>query len=108
MTVAQINQVILDVNSTIPDIAYRLTVGQWLYDSDEFGNNISAIILSSNESIYPDKTIQIKFDNTQKLLLLRKDNDDNNITHIDYNLIIGITLLKPTTRKSPYSIGKSV
>jgi hypothetical protein len=110
MTKEQIDQVILDVNFTIDDEAYQLSVSPtWLFDTDDTGTFISAIILSSNESIYPDKTIEVQFDNDNEMLLLKRRNDtDEEITYISYNLIIGITLLRRATRKSPYSVGKSV
>jgi hypothetical protein len=110
MTFEQINQVIADVNLKIDDPAYQLSVApSWLFDTDESGTFISAIILSSNESIYPDKTIEIQFDNDNEMLLLKRRNDtDEEITYISYGLIIGITMLRRATRKSPYSVGKSV
>jgi len=87
-----------EVKYVLDELGYALN--SWLKIT-----NISAIILSSDESIYPDEGMQIYFDHTNELLRLQKEDNAKVITYVDYSLILGFSLTKATTRKSPYKTG---
>jgi len=86
------------------DINNLYRINEWI-PAEAF---ISAIVLSSNESVYPDSTMQVKFNNVDSLLMLKKSNNDADITYIEYGLITAIVLNKSTSRKSPYKTGNTV
>lgn len=83
----------------------------WL-DMDE----VSEVILLSNENIYPDKRLQVKFDGDNQLVRIREGYYDNTETFVvvreaaatSYSSVIGFMLAKQTSRKSPYSFSSTI
>ena len=111
MTSTKINLILSELNT-------QFSTGGTLYGPDIWleAEEISAIVLESDESIYPDKTMQIKFDSANLLLLTRKGYYDeigdfvvteNNAAY-DYALILSVTLARNERRKSPYMFARSV
>jgi hypothetical protein len=108
MTTNQISAILAELNDRFEGM---YTEDTWLE-----ANEISSIILSSDESVYPDETMQIKFDQTNELLLTRvgKYNSEGtfevikNTAAISYELIIGFNMRRIAVMKSPYKIGASV
>jgi len=77
---------------------------------------VAAIILANNENIYPDKTLQVNFDDTYELVYLRKGAynsegifiEDRITTVLDYRLVTGIEMYRKERMKSAYKIGKQI
>jgi hypothetical protein len=79
-------------------------------------DEISEIILSSNENIYPDSTIQVKLDSGNKVMLIREGYYQEggsfvatrNASITTYDQIIGFMVTKPNNTKSPYKRSASI
>jgi hypothetical protein len=108
MTSAQVEYILDELNSSFSGM---YTVGDWL-EAEE----IASIILASDESVYPDETMQIKFDSENELLLTRVGSYDEegvfqvlkDTAAIEYSLIVGISMARPGAGKSPYKNGSAV
>jgi hypothetical protein len=108
MTATQIQYILDELNSQFDGM---YTVGDWLE-----AREIASVILASDESVYPDETMQIKFDNENEILLTRVGSYDSegvfqvlkNTAAIDYSLVIGFSMMRPGAGKSPYKNGSSV
>jgi len=110
MTSTQIDLILTELDT-------QFTEGGLLYGPDIWleAEYIGSIILSSNESIYPDDTMQIMFDSTNSILFTRKGHYEEDVfieelinAGYDYEMIVGINLVRSATRKSPYKVGKSI
>jgi hypothetical protein len=82
----------------------------WL-DMDE----VSEVILLSNENIYPDRGLQVKFDGDNQLVRIREGYNDaetfvvvREAAATSYSSVIGFMLAKQTSRKSPYSFSSTI
>jgi hypothetical protein len=110
MTSTKVNFILSELNTQFSEGGTLYGPNIWLE-----AEHISAIILESDESVYPDRTMQVKFDSTNGLLLTRKGYyidgvftaTENNAAY-DYDLILGITLDRSDRRKSPYMFARSV
>jgi hypothetical protein len=110
MTVQSITAVLNELDSQF-DGKYDNTGYPWL----EF-DEVASIILANNESIYPDKTEQVKFNHSLQTMYLRKGfyNEDGVFIEnyvsggIDYSLVVGIIMVQPEHKKSPYKFGSQV
>jgi len=78
-------------------------------------DEISEIILLSNENIYPDDRLQVKFDGESELLKIREGyyNGEDFVVVREaavtrYESVIGIMLAKQTSRKSPYVLSSMI
>jgi hypothetical protein len=109
MTTSQVSAILTELDDQFSTSGTLYGPGIWLE-----AREISAIILESNESLYPDETMQIKFDSTNSLLLTRIGRyvegsfvASRNTAAIDYKNIMGISLVKGSTMKSPYKVGRT-
>ena len=111
MTTTAITAVLAELDSQFPG-KYDNTGFPWLECHE-----ISSIILSNNENIYPDLTEQVKFNHTLELMYLRTGYYlDDGVTFIEdyvtsgiqYSMIAGILMVQPEHRKSPYKYGSQV
>lgn len=108
MTAAQVQYILDELNTQFEGM---YTAGDWL-EAEE----IASVILASDELVYPDETMQIKFDNENEILLTRVGKYDSegefqvvkNTAAIDYSLIIGFSMMRPGAGKSPYKNGSTV
>jgi hypothetical protein len=110
MTQSQIGTILTELNTQFAVSGTLYAPNIWLEAKE-----INSINLRTNESIYPDSTLQIKFDSENNLLLTRVGkyvNDEfvvsKNREAADYETIMSITLVKRTTMKSPYRTGRSI
>jgi len=110
MTSIQIDFILEELNTQFSEEGTLYGPELWLE-----AREIGSIILSSDESIYPDETLQVKFDSPNELLFVRKGKYvDDSFTETlvtavyEYKIILGINLVRNTTRKSPYKIGRSI
>jgi hypothetical protein len=79
-------------------------------------DEVSEIVFTTNENVYPDNTIQVKFDSASELVLLRfgyYENDSFVATKdpasaLTYEQMMGFMLTKITAGKSPYKYPSSV
>lgn len=88
-----------------------------LYEEDVYMDmkQISEIILSSNENIYPDSGIQVKFDSTTELIFVREGYyaSGSFVTvrdayRIPYSQVVGLMISKTNSTKSPYKKSSSI
>lgn len=88
-----------------------------LYEEDAWIDmeEISEIILASNENIYPDSGIQINFDSATQLILVREGyHADGSFVivrdayRIPYSQIVGMMISKTNSTKSPYKKSSSI
>jgi hypothetical protein len=108
MTVEQVQYILDELNTRFTGM---YTANDWL-EAEE----IAAIILSSDESVYPDETMQIKFDQENELLWTRVGSYDSEgvfqvlkeTAVVNYKLIIGVSMKRPESDKSPYKNGSQV
>jgi len=109
MTVEQVQYILDELNARFEGM---YTEDVWLEAKE-----IAAVILSSDESVYPDETMQIQFDQENELLRTRvgKYGEDGSTFEplketavISYDLIIGISMRKQFSEKSPYKNGSQV
>lgn len=110
MTASQVTTLLDELSTEFGTGTYETNT--WLEAKE-----ISTIVLANNESIYPDETMQIKFDPTNDLFLLRTGYYEEDgvtfvpkrvTTQIDYKLILGIILYRPARKKSPYKVSNPV
>jgi hypothetical protein len=101
MTAAQIQLILTDLG----------------YDAGEWTslNDISSIVLEADASLYPDDTIQFRFDNTNEVITTRIGTTQDEVftptrevATIEYATVMGIMMAKATSGKSPYKRGASV
>jgi len=109
MKVLELNAFLADMDAQFPGF-YDNTGFPWLEAYE-----ISEIILSSDESLYPDETMQIRFDTNNELLFTRRGNYVEGIfvpisirNVIDLDIISGFQLKSRTSVKSPYKFGSAV
>jgi hypothetical protein len=76
---------------------------------------ISEIILSTDECIYPDKTLHIYFDSTNEFIKLGKGYYDGSMFIVEktesvvmYEQILGFLLSRATRMKSPYIVSATI
>jgi len=91
--------------------------GENLYVEDTWleMKEITHIILSKDESLFPDDRIQFRFDSETELVSSRKgyyEGEDfiptGNLAVFSYSQIFGFMLEKATNRKAPYRFSASV
>ena len=106
MTKEQLTAIFSELNGTG---TIRYTFGDVL-EMEE----ISSIVLESDESIFPDKTLHIKFGEDDNLFYLHKGSYINGvfetktvINAIDIGKNIGFVLVNPYNNKSPYKFGSA-
>jgi hypothetical protein len=109
MTAAAIEAVLTELNTQFPGL-YDNTGYPWL-EMD----HVASIVLANNESLYPDKTEQVKFDTVNEIMYVRSGNyvddvfvEDYVSSAINYGLIASIILVQPEHRKSAYKYGAQV
>lgn len=105
MTHAQLAAIFLDLNGTGTE--------RYTFDDVIEMEEVSSIILESDESIFPDKTLHIKF-GSDNLMYLHKGSYVNGtfitkkiINAISIDRIIGFVLVNPYNMKSPYKFGSA-
>jgi hypothetical protein len=111
MTKAQIQYMLSNFNSQFAEEGETLYgEGVWMR-MDE----VSSIIISNNKNIYPDQTMQVKFDGEENLVYTREgyySGEDfvvlRNTAAFKYDIVVGFMLDKPTSRKGPYRASASV
>jgi hypothetical protein len=76
---------------------------------------ISEVILFSNENIYPDSSLQVKFDSEQEVVLVREGYlssgsfvPTRNAYIIPYDQVIGFMVSKGNSTKSPYKRSSTI
>lgn len=111
MTQAQIQYILSELDTKFSD---GITT---LYAEDIWMamNEVSEIVLGSNENIYPDDTIQVNFDSADQVLLVREGYYSSgsfvptrNAYIIPYSWILGFILTKRNATKSPYKRSASI
>jgi hypothetical protein len=109
---SQILTIFLELNSQFG--AGQYVEGAWLAMTE-----ISEIILSTDECIYPDRTLHIYFDsaatNSKDLMKLGKGHYENDVFVLDkiesivmYEQILGFLLSRATRMKSPYIVSATI
>jgi hypothetical protein len=108
MTQAQVQYIFAELTSQFGSGTYVEDV--WL-EMDE----VSHIILETDESLFPDDRIQFYFDSETELLYTREgyyDGEDfvevKRPAVTSYQNILGFMLKKPTSQKAPYRVSASV
>jgi hypothetical protein len=78
-------------------------------------NDVSSIVLESDASIYPDDTIQFKFDDDNEVITTRIGTTEGEVftptrevATIEYAAVMAVMMAKATSSKSPYKRGSSV
>jgi hypothetical protein len=88
-----------------------------LYEEDVWMDmeEISEIILASNENIYPDEGLQVKFDSATELIFVREGYyaSESFVTvrdayRIPYSQVVGMMISKTNSTKSPYKKSSSI
>jgi hypothetical protein len=111
MTKEQLDFIFSELNGQFTE-EEELLYGQniWL-SMDE----VSEIILLSNECIYPDETLQVFFDEENELLLTAEGRYENEMfvrsrvaSATKYSQIMGLIMRRPSSRKSPYKFSATV
>jgi hypothetical protein len=111
MTQSQIQYLLSYLDSEFSDGITTLYEEDIWMDMEE----ISEIILSSNENIYPDSGIQIKFNSTTELIFVREGylSSGSFVTvrdayRIPYSQVVGMMVSKTNSTKSPYKKSSSI
>jgi hypothetical protein len=108
MTITEINNILGELNIMFPGF-YDNTGTPWLECRE-----IALIVLNTDDVIYPDDTMQVKFDTANSLLLTRSGYyEEDGVTFVSSGVraaitmteVGGIILQSPAGRKSPYKIG---
>lgn len=95
----------------------QFSTGGTLYGEDAWlaMDEVSSIVLLSNESIYPDDTMYVYFDSTNELIRMGRGTVSEGVFTLDkiesytmYSQVMAILLSRPTRAKSPYKISASV
>jgi hypothetical protein len=108
MTRTQIQDIFAELNTQFGSGQY--VEGAWLAMEE-----ISEVVLVSDECIYPDRSLHVYFDGTKELVRLGRghyDGDDFVVTRVEaitmYSQVIGFILSRPTRMKSPYKIASTI
>jgi hypothetical protein len=111
MTKEQLDIIFSELNEQFAEES-ELLYGQniWL-PMDE----VSEIILLSNECVYPDETLQVYFDEENELLLTAEGRYQDNVfvrskiaSATKYSQVIGFIMRRPSSRKSPYKFSSTI
>jgi hypothetical protein len=108
MLKSQILTIFSELNSQFG--AGQYVEGAWLAMTE-----ISEIILSTDECIYPDRTLHIYFDGTNEFIKLGKGYYDGENFIVEktesivmYEQILGFLLSRATRMKSPYIVSATI
>jgi hypothetical protein len=111
MTQAQIQYLLAELDTAFSDGITTLYAEDIWMAMEE----VSDIVLNSNENIYPDDTIQVYFDETDQILRVREGYYSGgsfvvtrNAAIVPYDQIIGFILTRSNATKSPYKRSASI
>lgn len=111
MTQSQIQYILSYLDSEFSDGITTLYAEDVWMGMDE----ISEIILASNENIYPDSGIQVMFDSATELIFVREGYYSEgsfvivrDAYRIPYSQVIGFMISKTNATKSPYKKSSSI
>lgn len=110
MTRSQVQAILAELNSQFSTGGTLYGEGAWLA-MDE----VSSLVLLSNESIYPDDTMHVYFDGTNELIKLGRGTVSEGVFTLEkvesitmYAQLMAVLLERPTRMKSPYKISSQV
>lgn len=112
MTKAQVNALLSLLNTEFPsESGTKYVTDAWI-DCEE----ISEIIISTDENIYPDSNLQVYFDSENELLKTRLGKKKATVFKpkhepalvTSYDDIVGIALVGRSNSKSPFRRGTTV
>jgi len=77
---------------------------------------VAIIMFANNENVYPDRTLQLNFDDTYEIMYIRTGEyneagsfiNTTVISAVNYSLIVGVELYRKERMKSAYKVGRQV
>ena len=110
MTLAQITAILAELETQDGE-NNQYILDEWLSMPE-----VAEVMLSTNENIYPDNKLQVRFDSTNELMWIRRGTTSTEgaftseyiEASVSFSNIIGFAMVRAGRYKSPYQIGAQV